>query len=125
MAMSPEFRDYILELLEPFGPVRAKRMFGGAGLHLDGTIFAILAYDTIYLKVDDDNRPDFEAEDMGPFDPFKDGKRMIRSYFECPARLLEDPEELCDWARKAWRAGRRADAAKTEKKTRKTTPKVE
>jgi len=116
MAVSLAFRDYVLELLEPFGPVRAKRMFGGAGLYLDGTIFAILADDTIYLKVDEQNRADFEAEDMGPFDPFEDGKRVIRSYFECPAHLLETPEELCDWALKSWQAGRRAITKKPRKK---------
>ncbi|MBL4693369.1 MAG: TfoX/Sxy family protein, partial [Magnetovibrio sp.] len=38
MAVSAEFQGYVVELLEPIGPVQAKRMFGGAGLYLDGTI---------------------------------------------------------------------------------------
>jgi len=118
MALNPEFRDYVLELLEPLGTVQAKRMFGGAGLYLDGTIFAILAFDTVFLKVDDQNRADFEAEEMQPFDPFEDGKRVIKSYYECPARLLENSDELCDWARISWQAGRRADAAKAVRKKR-------
>jgi len=119
MAVSAEFRDYVLELLEPFGQVQAKRMFGGAGLYLNGTIFAILASDTMFLKVDDENRKDFEAEDMGPFNPFDDGIRFIRSYYECPPRLLEDEIELCDWARLSWEAGRRADAKKKPKEHKK------
>jgi len=125
MAMSAEFRDYVLELLEPFGHVQVKRMFGGAGLYLDGTIFAFLAADRLFLKVDDQNRSDYEAENMGPFDPFEDGKRFIRSYYECPPRLLEDEIELCDWARLSWDAGRRADAKKkpkAHKKAKKAKP---
>ena len=119
MALSLEFRDYVLELLEPFGNVQAKRMFGGAGLYLDGTIFAILGDDLLYLKVDDQNRPAYEEEGMKPFDPFEDGKRVIRSYYECPSRLLEDEDELCDWARLSWQVGRRSDALKPKKKKKK------
>jgi len=122
MAVRAEFRDYVLELLEPFGQVQAKRMFGGAGLYLDGTIFAILAADTLFFKVDEQNRSGFEDEDMGPFNPFEDGKRFIRSYYECPPRLLEDEIELCDWARLSWDAGRRAEAKKKPKKAKKAKP---
>jgi len=121
MAISLEFRDYILELLEPFGTVQAKRMFGGAGLYLDGTIFAILSADTLFLKVDDENRDRFIEEDMEPFNPFEDGKRFIRSYYECPPRLLEDEDELCEWSKLSWEAGRRADALKSSTKKRKKT----
>ncbi len=32
MALSPQYRDYALDLLAPLGPVRARRMFGGGGL---------------------------------------------------------------------------------------------
>ena len=120
MAFSKEFSDFIVEQLEPIGPVQVKRMFGGAGLYLDGTIFAILADDVLFLKVDDANDADFEAESMPVFDPFDDGKRQIRSYRECPARLLEDTDELCQWARASWEAGRRMDAAKAVQKRKKS-----
>ena len=33
--MSPEFRDYLLELLAPLEGVTARRMFGGGGLSLE------------------------------------------------------------------------------------------
>jgi len=120
MAVSGEFSAFVIEQLEGLGPVNAKRMFGGAGLYLDGTIFAVLDDDVMYLKVDAETEAAFTAEDMGPFDPFGDGKRAIRSYRECPPRLLEDPDELCQWARAAWEAGRRADAAKRKKGKKKT-----
>lgn len=111
MAVSPAFRDYVLEMLEPLGGVAARRMFGGAGLYLDGTIFGLIAGETLYFKVDDANRADYEAAGTGPFVPFEDG-RMTMPYWEVPADVIEDSAELCGWARKAWQAGRRAAKAR-------------
>lgn len=110
--MSPEFRDYLLELLSPLGPVSARRMFGGGGLYLDGTMFAIVADDVLYLKTDDINRPDFKAAGTGPFLYTRDDKTIAMSYHETPTDLLEDSEELCAWARKAWEAARRSGTKK-------------
>lgn len=122
MAFSTEFCDFIIEQLEPIGPVQVKRMFGGAGLYLDGTIFAILADDVLYFKVNEANEADYIAEGMAVFDPFNDPKRQISSYRECPPRLLEDPDELGQWARAAWAAGRRSEAQKSPKKRPKAKP---
>lgn len=107
MTMSPEFRDYVLEMLEPLGGVMARRMFGGAALYRDGTVFALIADDILYFKVDDANRPDYEAAGTGPFRPYE-GKPFTMPYWEVPADILEDPQAIRDWAAKAWEAGRRA-----------------
>ncbi len=119
MTVSPDFRDYVLDLLEPLGRVRARAMFGGAGLYLDDTFFAILAGDVLYLKVDDGNRGEFVAAGAAPFKPFAD-KPHTMSYYEVPAEVMEDSEELGAWARRAWEAARRAGARGRTK--RKQTP---
>lgn len=119
MAVSPDFRDYVLDLLEPLGAVRARAMFGGAGLYLDDTFFAILANDVLYLKVDERNREEFEAAGAAPFKPFAD-KPHTMSYYEAPAEVMEESEELCAWARRAWEAARRAGG--TGRSRRKKTP---
>ena len=49
------------EIFEPFGSVAVKRMFGGHGVYADGLCFAIETDGEVYLKVDDQNRADFEA----------------------------------------------------------------
>ena len=118
MAVSPEFRDYVLEMLEPFGPVAARAMFGGAGLYLDGTMFALIAGDVLYFKVDERNRGDFEAAGAGPFAPYADG-RMTMSYYEVPAEVMEEAETLCGWARGAWEAARRTARHKKADKRKK------
>ncbi len=57
--MDPQF---ISDLFAPFGPVVARRMFGGAGLYRDGLMFALVFDGVIFLRVDAASIPDFERE---------------------------------------------------------------
>ena len=41
-------------------------MFGGVGLYHRGVFFGIIAGDTLYLKVDDTSRREYESAGMGP-----------------------------------------------------------
>ncbi len=106
MTFSPEFCDHILDLLAPLGAVRSKPMFGGAGLYLDGVMIALIAEDTLFFKVDNTNRAEFEALGLPPFVPFPD-KPYAMSYYQAPDDALENSEDLCAWARNAWEAARR------------------
>ncbi len=113
MAVSAEYRDFVIEQLEPLGAVRIRNMFGGAGVYLGDLMFGLIAGETLYFKVDDRNRADFEAEDMGPFvyEP-PSGKAVAMSYYELPERLYDDADELVSWARKALDAALTARSAK-------------
>ena len=75
-------------------------MFGGVGIYAGELFFALIAEDTLYFKVDDSNRPDFEARGMGPFLPFGDERDKMQ-YYEVPADLLEEPEALRPWVEKS------------------------
>lgn len=108
MALSKEFRAFVEELLSDFGQVRIKPMFGGAGISKDGLNFAFIVADTLYFKADDENRAAFEAEGMEPFGYTAKGKPIVTSYWRVPDRLLEDPEQLQEWAREALAAAQRA-----------------
>jgi DNA transformation protein len=101
--------DDIQELFAVFGPVSVRRMFGGAGIYADGTMFALVARGVIYLKADEVNAPAFERENLAPFTyETKDGKRGVMSYRRMPDRLYDDPEELATWARDALAAAQRS-----------------
>ncbi|HCX69423.1 TfoX/Sxy family protein [Parvibaculum sp.] len=117
MAVSDEYKAFVAELLEPLGTVRIRNMFGGAGVYLDDLMFGLIAGETLYFKVDGRNRPDFEADEMGPFlyEP-PSGKTVAMSYYELPERLYDDPDELVHWARKALDAALASKAAKSVKK---------
>ena len=75
-------------------------MFGGVGIYADKLFFALIADDTLYFKVDDSNRPDFEKVGMGPFHPYGEAGEVMQ-YYQVPADLLEDLEALRPWAEKA------------------------
>ena len=75
MAVTPEYRDFVLEQLGRVAPVTHRAMFGGVGVYSEGLFFALLDDDTTYLKVDDGNRDRFQAAGMRPFDPFGDGQQ--------------------------------------------------
>ena len=106
MAVSAEFREYVLEQLERVEPVTSRRMFGGVGIYSRGLFFALIGGDSVYLKVDDTNRADFEAAGMGPFRPFGD-QTLVIQYYELPAELLEEPDRLRPWVHKALDVARR------------------
>jgi len=81
-------------------PVTIRPMFGGLTFFADGRAFALVADEVLYFKVDDGNRPDFEAAGKGPFLPFGDPAKPMQ-YYELPEEVLEDPELLAVWMAKA------------------------
>ena len=112
MAVSPTFRTYVLDQLGRVATdIRSRGMFGGVGLYSGELFFALIDDDTLYLKVDDSNRPDFEAAGMGPFRPFGDGGEVMQ-YYEVPAELLDGGDQLGGWVEKAIEVARRAKRKK-------------
>ncbi|MEK6744112.1 MAG: TfoX/Sxy family protein [Nitrospirota bacterium] len=122
MPVSKEYLDYIIDQLKVFGPVTVKRMFGGAGLYHQNGFFGLVANDVLYFKVDDGNRADYEAAGSGPFRPFE---TYAMSYYEVPADVLEDEDQLKEWANKAVAVAMRKPAARRKKpiRDRRTTRK--
>jgi len=107
MAAASEFVAYLVESLQPLGGVSARRMFGGHGIFKDGLMLGLVDADQLYLKVDDGNRPAYQARGLRPFDYVKKGKRIALSYYEAPSESCDDPDVLCDWARAAYDAALR------------------
>lgn len=104
-----EFVHFVVGNLQTLGPVLAKRMFGGHGLFLHDVMFALVAWDTLYFKVDDTNRPAYEARKLDPFSYVgQQGRTATMSYCEAPPEALEDPDVLESWATEAYAAALRA-----------------
>jgi len=113
-------RDFLIDLFAHFGPVTIRRMFSGFGISADGTNFALALRSGLYFRADDQTVARFEAEGSKPFQYQTRAKTVtVNSYWELPARLFDDPEELSEWARAAWHAAQRA-AVKKRPKTRKS-----
>jgi DNA transformation protein and related proteins len=99
MAVTEDFLQYVLEQLAGVGHVTPRRMFGAVGLYHDERFFGIIAGDTLYFKVNDSNRRDYEARGMDRFRPYADRPQLSMTYYEVPADILEDAEECGVWAR--------------------------
>src|ERR1700723_291790 len=111
-------RDFLSDLFTDFGPVTIRRMFSGFGISVDGVNFALALRAGLYFRADEQNIPQFEAEGSGPFQyqQRKTTKTVtVNSYWELPARLFDDSEELASWARAALSAAQRAALSKRPK----------
>ena len=109
----------------PLGEFRARPMFGGHGLYLDGLMFGLIAYDRLYLKTDAQSRAKFEAAGSKPFSYEARGRPVvITSYWLCPPAALKDAKRLRDWLGTALDAARRSKAAKPARKPRRLKPAV-
>jgi DNA transformation protein len=102
MPVSEEFIDYVIDQLANWADVSVRKMFGGAGLYCDGKMFGLVADDIAYLKVDDSNKEDFLEAGSSPFNPFPEkAKTTVMSYYEIPADILEDRDQLAAWAERS------------------------
>jgi DNA transformation protein len=104
-------RDFLIDLFADFGPVTIRRMFSGYGISADGTNFALALRAGLYFRANETTIPQFEADGSRPFQyqQRRSGKVVtVNSYWELPARLFDDSEELTSWARAALSAAQRA-----------------
>lgn len=122
----PMDRDFLVDLFSGFGPVTLRRMFSGYGISADGTNFALALRAGLYFRADETTIPQFQAEGSKPFQYQQRSTAKVvtvNSYWELPARLYDDSEDLTGWAKAALAAAQRASLRKRPKraKTKKTT----
>jgi DNA transformation protein and related proteins len=117
-------REFLIDLFSDFGPVTIRRMFSGYGISADGTNFALALRAGLYFRADEVTIPQYEAEGSKPFQYQTRAKTVtVNSYWQLPARLFDDTEELSEWARAALAAAQRA-ALNKRPKARKTARKA-
>jgi DNA transformation protein len=110
-------RDFLIDLFADFGPVTIRRMFSGFGISADGTNFALALRAGLYFRADEQTIPQYEAEGSQPFQYQTRAKTVtVNSYWQLPARLFDDSEELSVWARAALAAAQRAALKKRSRK---------
>ena len=76
------------ELLEPVGRVTIRRMFGGAGLYVDGLIVGLEVEGTLFLKTDEQTRQAFADAGGMPFVYDGKGKPITMGCWTAPDEPL-------------------------------------
>ena len=116
MVASEAFAEFLREQLAPLGRVTIRRMFGKSGVFCGGVMLGMVTENTLYFRVDDQNRATFrEAESFPPLNYRKKGSTIDLSFCRVPDRLFDEPDEFVTWARAALAAAHRV-AAKRERK---------
>ena len=111
MVASDDFAGFLRDQLAPVGRITVRRMFGKTGVFCDGFMLGMVRDNTLYFRVDDDNRAAFkEAESFPPLNYEKKGGTIDLSFWRAPERLFDEPDELVTWARAALAAARRVAA---------------
>jgi DNA transformation protein len=93
------FKDFVLDQLRELDNLEARRMFGSFGLYRDDTFFGIVSRGRLYFKVDAVSVGAYRKHGMKPFRPT--AKQTLKSYYQVPAEIVEDADELRRWARTA------------------------
>ena len=102
MVASDAFAEFLREQLASLGRITMRRMFGKTGVFCDGVMFGMVTENTLYFRVDDQNRATFkEAESFPPLNYEKKGCTIDLSFWRAPERLFDEPYELVAWARAA------------------------
>jgi DNA transformation protein len=101
---SVAFAQHCGELLASLGEVKARRMFLGWGLSVDGLTVAVIAWDTLFLKADDTSEPLFVAAGCRVFEHTAKGVTRRMRYYTAPEEALESPAAMQPWARRALQA---------------------
>ncbi len=90
------FKDFVLDQLADMRGMVGRRMFGGYGLYCRDRFFGIIFRSRLYFKVSGATRPAYENYGMKPFRPSP--KQTLSSFYEVPADIIEQSEELAAWA---------------------------
>ena len=119
MAVSPEFSDHLRDLFGALGPIRTRRMFGGAGVWLGDAMFGLVVDDTLYMKADPELAAAYAEAGSEPFSyETRDGTRTLRGFMRLPDAALDDPEAALAWARRSLVPAEAAAARKRAAKGR-------
>ena len=85
MVASETYAEFLREQLAPLGGVTLRRMFGKSGVFCDGVMLGVVTENTLYFRVDDENRVTFrEAEAFPPLNYAKKGSIIDLSFWRVP-----------------------------------------
>ena len=100
--------DWLMDLFEPVGPVRLKRMFSGHGVYTGDYCIALAINPGLCLRVDAETRAAFEAVGAVPFSYDKrDRTVIVQAWWRLPDEIIDDPDGLTRLARLSLEAARR------------------
>lgn len=107
MTVNERFLEHATDLLSGIDGLRVRKMFGGAGLFVEDTMFGLVYGSDLFLRTDDMIEVDFIDRGMNRFNPYPD-RPMKMPYFAVPSEIIEDRDELRRWSIRSLESARKA-----------------
>ncbi|MBN9045879.1 MAG: TfoX/Sxy family protein [Rhizobiales bacterium] len=110
--------ETLRDLLQGFGPVSIRRMFGGKGIYRDGVIFALVVRDELLFKADTQTIPLFidAGSTQWTYAGQKSREPVAMPYWRVPGEAFDDPDVMAEWARLAYQAALRSEKTRPKKR---------
>jgi DNA transformation protein len=93
-----EFLQYALDLFNPLGRLTSKTLFGGNAILKNNITFAMVFDGSIYLKTNKNTVKKYLDLDSKPLSYKKNNKTISLRYYEIPIEVLDDEDQLIQWA---------------------------
>lgn len=114
--------EHLRDLFAGLPRLSIRRLFGGVGLYSDGIVFALGAFDEIWIKADAQTIPLFEQAGSRRFS-YQGRKRTVQlPYWSLPGSALDDPDAALKWARLGIAASLRVPKSAPKKARSKKQP---
>lgn len=103
-----------LRLLSSLGKITSRSMFGGFGVFIDDTMFALVVQDRLHLRASDNTINLFKDQGFEPYVYKKRGFPVVTKYFAISPECWDEPDSILIQAVVA------LDVAKKDKEKQKT-----
>jgi len=103
MSTSPEFLQYILDMLAPVGYVQTSRMFSGVLLKVERKQLGVMLGEVLYFKViDAELQEQYKKKGSVQFSYTRKDKKdpvIIKNWWSVPESAMDNEEEIVTLAR--------------------------
>jgi DNA transformation protein len=104
--------SYVTEQLAFLGKISNRSIFGGMGIFIDDRLLGIVINEQLFLHTDRSNRDDYVGRGMAQFKPYPNAFDLTTDHHEVPRDVIDDPQVLKTWGKRALVAAVEAAKAK-------------
>lgn len=106
-----------MKLFSQIGIVKSRSMFGGFGIFIENTMFALAVKDKIHIRANKITANKFKKLGFQPYVYQKRGFPVVTNYFALPQECWQNPEVILQYAREALDIAKQAKVAQQKPAT--------
>lgn len=111
----PVLKNSLL-LFERFGKVKSRSMFGGFGIFVNETMFALVVNNSLHIRANEITTSQYKLAGYEPYVYKKRGFPVVTKYFALPDEMWDDTEQILSIAEAALNYASNEKASHAEEK---------